>query len=130
HSGAFVLCVAFLVKAGAWPLSFWLPPVYSAAAPPNAAVFVILSKVGFYAILRLQTLMFGDTAGASAHIFDAALLGFGLATLAFGTVGLMSSKSLSRVASYYILVSSGTLLTALAIGGSSVIAAALFYLIS
>jgi multicomponent K+:H+ antiporter subunit D len=43
--GASVLGIAFLIKAGAWPLHFWLPPAYSAAAPPVAALFTILSLI-------------------------------------------------------------------------------------
>ena len=32
HAGAAILVVAFLVKAAAWPLNFWLPSTYSAPA--------------------------------------------------------------------------------------------------
>ncbi len=35
--GSAILGVAFLVKAGMWPLSFWLPTAYAAATPPVAA---------------------------------------------------------------------------------------------
>src|SRR3546814_5107091 len=34
EGGAAILGIAFLVKAGMWPLSFWLPTTYAAAAPP------------------------------------------------------------------------------------------------
>ncbi|HNR97053.1 MAG TPA: proton-conducting transporter membrane subunit, partial [Anaerolineae bacterium] len=40
--GAAILAVAFLAKAGAWPLNFWLPPAYAAASAPAAAVFAVL----------------------------------------------------------------------------------------
>src|SRR3546814_19713550 len=46
QSGMAILGIAFLIKAGMWPLGFWLPATYSAAAPPVAALFAILSKVG------------------------------------------------------------------------------------
>ena len=36
ETGAAILGVAFLVKAGMWPLSFWLPSTYAVAAPPVA----------------------------------------------------------------------------------------------
>ncbi len=49
-----LLGIVFLVKAGIWPLSFWLPTTYSAAVPPVAAMFSIMSKVGIYVILRLM----------------------------------------------------------------------------
>src|SRR5690606_17925462 len=58
EAGAGVLGIAFLVKAGMWPLSFWLPTTYAAAAPPVAGMFAIMSKVGIYALLRLSMLLF------------------------------------------------------------------------
>ena len=66
HAGAAILAIAFLAKAGLWPLNFWLPPAYAAASAPAAAVFAILTKVGVYAVLRLWTLCFPADAGASA----------------------------------------------------------------
>src|SRR5690606_17880896 len=57
ETGAAVLGIAFLVKAGMWPLGFWLPTTYAAAAPPVAALFAITSKVGVYVILRLSVLL-------------------------------------------------------------------------
>ena len=40
QAGAAILGIAFLVKAGMWPLGFWLPSAYMAAAAPVAAIFV------------------------------------------------------------------------------------------
>ena len=50
HAGAAILAIAFLAKAGLWPLNFWLPSAYAAASAPAAAVFAILTKVGVYAV--------------------------------------------------------------------------------
>ena len=66
HAGAGIMAVAFLIKAGIWPLSFWLPTAYMASAAPVAAIFAIMTKVGVYVILRLAFLLFGAGAGASA----------------------------------------------------------------
>ena len=63
QAGAAILGVAFLVKAGMWPLGFWLPSAYMAAAAPVGAIFVILTKVGVYVLLRLSLLLFGSPAG-------------------------------------------------------------------
>ncbi len=122
--GASVLGIAFLIKAGAWPLHFWLPPAYSAAAPPVAALFTIMTKVGFYAILRLKTLAF-----EGSQFGELALFVIGIATLAYGSIGALSSKALDRLASYLILVSAGTLLLAVAYDVPGVTAGALLYLI-
>jgi multicomponent K+:H+ antiporter subunit D len=51
-------------------------------------------------------------------------------TIAFGTVGVLASQSLPRLAGCSVLVSSGTLIAAIGTGGSAVIGSALFYLVS
>ena len=54
QAGAAILGIAFLVKAGMWPLGFWLPATYAAAsAAGRRPCSRILTKVGVYAVLRL-----------------------------------------------------------------------------
>lgn len=130
EAGGAILGVAFLVKAGMWPLSFWLPTTYAAAAPPVGAMFAIMSKVGVYVILRLSVLLFGDGAAASAHFGDQWLLYGGMATIAFGTIGVLASQGLARLAGFSVLVSSGTLLVMVGYADARVTAGALFYLVS
>ncbi|MGV1870823.1 monovalent cation/H+ antiporter subunit D [Agrobacterium rosae] len=130
ETGAAVLGVALLVKAGMWPLNFWLPSAYSAASAPVAAIFAIMSKVGIYVIARLSFLLFGETAGASAGFGHDALLVGGIATIVFGTIGVLASQALGRLAGFSVLVSSGTLLAAMGTGNATVAAGALYYLVS
>jgi multicomponent K+:H+ antiporter subunit D len=130
HAGTAVLAVAFLVKAAVWPLNAWLVPAYSATSAPVAALFALMTKVGVYVLLRLWTLLFSEAAGPSMHFGRPVLLYGGLATIAFGAIGLMASQRLGRVASFSIVVSSGTLLAALGMGTAALTSAALFYLLS
>jgi len=130
HAGAAILGIAFLAKAGAWPLNSWLAPAYGAASAPVAAVFAMLTKVGIYAVLRLWTLCFPETAGSSALYGADALVWGGMATLAFGAVGMLSSQQLGRLASFSIVATSGTLLATIGFGRPALTAAALFYLAS
>lgn len=130
EAGAGVLGVAFLVKAGMWPLSFWLPTTYSAAAPPVAAIFSIMSKVGVYVVLRLSLLLFGEGSSVSAHFGREWLLFGGIATLAFGAIGVLASQDTGRLAGFAVLISSGTVLAAIGTGHAGVTGSALFYLIS
>jgi multicomponent K+:H+ antiporter subunit D len=129
ESGAAILGVAFLVKAGMWPLSFWLPTTYAAASAPAAAMFAIMTKVGVYAVLRLSMLLFGSGAGASAGFGTDWLFYGGIATMVFGIIGVLASQSMARLAGYSVLVSSGTLLASIGTTTGSVIGAALFYLV-
>jgi multicomponent K+:H+ antiporter subunit D len=130
EAGVAILGIAFLVKAGTWPLCFWLPGTYAAAAPPVASMFTILTKVGVYIVLRLWFLLFGDGAGASAQFGGEWLLLGGMATIAFGTIGSLASQDMARLAAFSVLVSSGTVLTAIGIGQAGVTSGAIFYLVS
>jgi multicomponent K+:H+ antiporter subunit D len=130
HAAAAILAVAFLTKAAIWPLNFWLVPAYTAASAPVAALFALMTKVGIYALLRVWTLMFSADAGPSAHFGADAFVYAGLATGAFGILGLMASLRLGRIAGFSIIVSSGTLLGTIGIHSASVTASALFYLLS
>lgn len=130
HAGAALLALAFLVKAAIWPLNAWLAPAYAATSAPVAALFAVMTKVGIYTLVRLWTLFFSAGAGASAGFGRLALLYGGLATVAFGALGLLASARLERLASYSIIVSSGTLLCALGFGNPAVTSAALYYLLS
>ncbi|VEJ44573.1 monovalent cation/H+ antiporter subunit D [Bartonella vinsonii] len=128
--GAALLGIAFLLKAGMWPLNFWLMPTYSAAAAPVGASFALLSKVGIYIILRLTLLCFSPESGYFSHFGHMVLFYGGLATMAFGFIGVLASQVLVRLAAYSVLVSSGTLLAAIGIGSTELIAGALFYIVS
>lgn len=126
--GAALLGIVFLVKAGAWPFNFWLTPAYGAAVAPVAGVFAILTKVGIYALLRLATL-FHDM-GAPPPFGDAWLFHAGLVTIAVGSLGVLASQKLARVAGFLVIVSSGTLLAAIGFEGTWLTGPALFYLVS
>lgn len=126
HVGLAMLGLAFLVKAGMWPLSFWLVPAYSAAPGPAAAVFAILSKVGIYSLLRLSLLLPGEGAAFGSMLIYAG----GIATLIFACLGILASQSMRRAGAYFILMSSGTLLATFGISHPASTAGALFYLLS
>jgi multicomponent K+:H+ antiporter subunit D len=130
YAGATILALAFLIKAAIWPLNAWLVPAYMAASAPVAALFALMTKVGVYALVRLWTLLFSDSTGPSAYFGGSVLLYGGLATLGFGALGLVASTRLGRIAAFSIIVSSGTLLAAVAMGSAALTAAALYYLVS
>jgi multicomponent K+:H+ antiporter subunit D len=127
-AGASLLAVAFLIKAAAWPLNFWLAPAYGAATAPVAALFAVLTKVGVYALVRLWTLMFvgGPLAGFGAN----ALLACGLTTAAFAAMGMMASHRFAAQVSFGVIASAGTLVAALGLGNEWALAGAIFYLVA
>jgi multicomponent K+:H+ antiporter subunit D len=130
HAGAGILAVAFLAKAGMWPLNFWLVPAYSSASAPVAAMFAIMTKVGIYTLLRLWTLLFSGQAGASAYFGGDWLIYGGMATIICAAIAILAAQRLERMASLSILVSAGILLSAIGFAQPNLIGAALFYLVS
>jgi multicomponent K+:H+ antiporter subunit D len=130
HAGAAILAIAFLAKAAVWPLGFWLPPAYAAASAPAAGVFAILTKVGVYATLRLWTLCFPANAALAPVFGGQALVWGGLATLAFGSIGMLASQQLARLAGFSVIASSGTLVAAIGFGVPALAGGALVYLAS
>jgi len=82
HAGLAILAMAFLIKAAVWPLNAWLVPAYTATSVPVAALFVLMTKVGVYAVLRVWTLLFPPGADAAVpfgagihHCIGAPLVG-------------------------------------------------------
>jgi multicomponent K+:H+ antiporter subunit D len=105
-AGAAILGVAFLIKAGSWPLNFWLPGAYSIAVAPVSAAFAMMTKVGLYAVLRVGTILQED------ETLAAALFYLGIGTLLTGATAMLAAKHLARLVSYSLLVSMGIMLAA------------------
>ncbi len=122
-SGAAILGIAFLVKAGSWPLNFWLPGAYSITHAPVGSIFALMTKVGLYSILRVGTILGED------ETLAAALLYLGLGTLVSGTIGILAAKHLARLVSFSVLVSMGILLAAFGLRVEPLTGPILFYMI-
>lgn len=85
-----LLLFAFLIKAAIFPFSFWLPDSYPTAPAPVTAVFAgLLTKVGIYAILRTQTLLFPE------HVLQEPLLVLAGITLLVGILGAISQRDIN-----------------------------------
>jgi len=127
HVGAGVLSVAFLAKAAAWPLNFWLVPAYSSATAPVAAYFAIMTKVGFYSVIRMASLIYAES---PEQFGRAGLFALGVVTAILGALGMVGTLKLARLASYGVMVSSGTLIAAFGLQHWEITGGAIFYLVS
>jgi len=125
---AVLLVAVFLLKAAILPIGFWLPHVYTAATLPVAALFVIMTKVGIYALLRVATIAFA-AAPFTADVLQPWLSWLALGTILIGCLGLLAAGSLGLVVANLVLVSGGTLLLGLAAPDAGSIAALLYYLV-
>ena len=127
RAAALLLLVVFGVKAAVLPLGFWLPETYGVAPGPVAALFAIMTKVGIYAIVRVSLTVFGGD-GWMADWGEPALFALGLATIVFGALGALATRRLIALVAYLVLISSGTLIAACALGKEA-LGGALYYLV-
>ncbi len=124
-----LLLVVFSLKAALFPLYFWLPRAYASASAPVAALFAIMTKVGIYAIIRVFTLIFAETAGPLAGMAQAVLWPLALLTLVLGALGALAASSLPGILAYLVVLSVGVLLAGVAIGSEVALQAVLYYLL-
>jgi len=127
RTGGLLLLGVFALKAALLPLFLWLPAAYAHTSAPVAALFAIMTKVGAYAILRADTLMFGPAAGPLAGLLSPWLLPTALVTLAIGMLGALAAQRLKQLSAWLVVASVGTLVAAFALGPAGV-AAGLYYL--
>lgn len=128
RTGAVLLLLVFAIKAAIVPLHFWLPSTYANAPGPVAALFSIMSKVGIYAIIRFFTLVFPQDSVIETIAADF-LLPAALITLVLGQIGVMGTRSLTRLAAYAAIASIGTLMIPVARFDATGLTAGLYYLI-
>lgn len=126
-AGGLLLFVVFGIKAAMLPVGFWLPKTYAVATTPVAAIFTIMTKVGIYAILRVNGTIFDDALGQMSLMIW--LLPIGLITSLYGVIGAIAADRLRRFVGFMVLSSVGTILIAISMLNTEAWAAALFYLI-
>src|SRR3954463_12201108 len=112
---------AFGIKAGLFPLFFWLPASYhTPPAAVGALLAGLLTKVGVYAMIRVFTLLFRDP---SASVYTAILV-MSAITMVVGLIGAIGQHDLRRVRSFNLVGHIGfptvglALWTPAALGGS------------
>jgi multicomponent Na+:H+ antiporter subunit D len=117
-----LLFVAFGIKAAVFPLFFWLPDSYPAAPSSVTAVFAgLLTKVGVYAIIRTETLLFPGGQ-------ETLLLVIGACTMLIGVLGAVAQVDMKRILSFHIVSQIGYMIMGIGFGTTTGLAATVFYL--
>ncbi len=126
-TAAGLLLIVFGLKSAILPLHFWLSKTYTVVAAPIAALFAVLTKVGFYSLLKASVFIFGDYAGLLANVLQPWLLPMALLTVSVAGMAVLSSPSLRQCIAYLVVLSSGTLLFSIALGSVKATGAGLYY---
>lgn len=117
-----MLLIAFGVKAAIFPLSAWLPDSYPTAPAPVTAVFAgLLTKVGVYAIIRLQFVLFpGDRLNMLLAIVA-------ILTMIIGILGAVAQDDAKRLLSFTLVSHIGFMMWGISLGTIVGLAAAIYY---
>jgi multicomponent Na+:H+ antiporter subunit D len=117
-----LLLTVFSIKAAVFPLSAWLPDSYPTAPAPVTAVFAgLLTKVGVYAIIRTQTVLFPQSP-LSGPLMWAALL-----TMIIGILGAIAQAEIKRMLSFTLVSHIGYMIFGISLASTAGYAGAIFY---
>ncbi|AKT51751.1 Na+/H+ antiporter subunit D [Arsenicicoccus sp. oral taxon 190] len=117
-----MLLLGFCIKAAVFPMSGWLPDSYPTAPASVTAVFAgLLTKVGVYAIIRTETLLFPDGR------LDTVLMWAGLLTMLVGILGAVAQDDMKRLMSFTLVSHIGYLVFGIAVANRAGMSAAIFY---
>ena len=120
-----LILLAFLLKAGAFPLFAWLPASYhTLPAPVLALVGGLLTKVAAYVLLRLL----GDVFVATPGMLLEALGWLAVITMVTGVLGAAYHWDLRRILAFHIVSQIGYLLLGIALATPAGAAGTVYFL--
>ncbi|WP_447007900.1 Na+/H+ antiporter subunit D [Saccharothrix isguenensis] len=119
-----LLLVVFGIKAAMVPLHFWLPDSYpTAPAPITAVLAALLTKVGVYAMVRTQTLVF-----PRQDVWPL-LGGIAIAALLVGILGAIAQDDLNRLLAFTLVSHIGFMLFGLALSDAAGLTGTIMYIV-
>ncbi|MFZ6762041.1 proton-conducting transporter transmembrane domain-containing protein [Pseudoroseomonas sp. WGS1072] len=122
---AFLLLAGFGIKAGFFPLFFWLPASYHTAPIVVAAAFAgLLTKVGVYACLRILPMVLPAVPGLRE-----VMLGMAAATMLAGVLCAFAQWDIRRLLGFSIVSGVGQMLMGLALATPKGLTGAVFYML-
>jgi len=123
---AMLFVIAFGIKAGLFPLFFWLPASYHAPPAAIGALFAgLLTKVGVYALIRVFTLLFRNAAGGMYSV----ILVLSVTTMVVGMTAAVGQRDFRRVLSFNLVGHIGFTTVGLALSTPFAVAASIFYML-
>jgi multicomponent Na+:H+ antiporter subunit D len=123
---AVLFVMAFSIKAGLFPLFFWLPASYHTPPAAIGAVFAgLLTKVGVYALMRIFTLLFQDAPPALFTL----LLVMSVATMVIGLVAALNERDFRRILSFNLVGHIGYTTASLSLLTPAALAGGIFYVL-
>jgi hydrogenase-4 component B len=109
-SGAVIMALGFLVKAGGVPFHVWLPEAHPVAPPPASAILSgCIIKIGFYGMMK--AFLFVTVPPLYGYI----LLGISLVTMFLGVLQALLQSNAKRMLAFHSVSQMGYILLGLAL---------------
>jgi len=126
---AYLLLAGLALKAALFPLFFWLPASYhTAPISVSAALAGLLTKVAFYACLRIFVMVFGLGLGAPVIPgLPSLFVVLAAATMLVSVLAAIAQVDVRRLLAFHVMGQVAYLAMGLAIASRLGVAAAIFY---
>jgi len=121
-----LLFAVFALKAGVFPLYYWLPNSYPILAAPLGAFYAgMLTKVGVYVLLRIYGTVFPHDLAVLHQLMGwlAAL------TMVLAVMGAVSRGFVRGILSWHILSQIGYMVVAIGLFTQTAVAACIYYIV-
>lgn len=123
-----MLLLGFAIKAAVFPMSFWLPDSYPTAPAPVTAVFAgLLTKVGIYALIRTETLLFPGL--VDGNDLTLPLMFVALLTMVVGILGATVQADIKRLLSFTLVSHIGYMVFGVALGSQLGMSSTVYYVV-
>lgn len=121
-----LLAFVFSIKAGMFPLYYWLPKSYPTLPAAIASLYAaMMAKVGLYLLLRLL----GTLMPPTQEVLYALFVALGGATMLFGVLGAVSRNGVREILAFHGLSQYGFMLIGIGFFTPFGFAASLFFMI-
>lgn len=123
---ASLFLVAFGIKAGLFPLYYWLPASYHTPPAAVGAVFAgLLTKVGIYSLIRVFTLIFNEPTGYTKTV----LLIIAAGSMLVGALGALTQRDVQRLFAFLVISAMGYVVMGLGFFTVLGLVGAVFYIL-
>ncbi|MFH1063744.1 MAG: proton-conducting transporter membrane subunit [Candidatus Woesearchaeota archaeon] len=104
----------FAMKCGAAPLHMWLADLYSRTPASITALFVVISQISLYALVRVMFTLFGIK--LNTVVLGWIVVAFGIISMIVGALMALPQKDIKRMMAYQGISQTGYMLLGIGTG--------------
>jgi multicomponent Na+:H+ antiporter subunit D len=109
-----LLIAGFAMKCGAAPLHMWVPDAYGRSLAAVTALFVVISQVSLYALIKIVFVLFGITLNLDAVGWI--MISLGVVSMVVGIFMALPQKDIKRLMAYQSVSQTGYMLLGIGVG--------------